>query len=134
VKSNDQKQPLTMDGSRVQHQAKYLGLAGRHAVTWLYCLFLSFHCVSFAAAACRTLSIVYTVKIENSIHRELFSTTHTTLLTHHAENIKVRRAGFAYRNDFHRFLDRFGILSPTTYPEWRGTDLVRSVHVVWCMC
>lgn len=41
-----------------------------------------------------------------------------------AENIKVRRAGFAYRNDFHRFLDRFGILSPTTYPEWRGTDLV----------
>ena len=39
-----------------------------------------------------------------------------------AENIKVRRAGFAYRADYHRFLDRFGIMSPDTYPEWRGTD------------
>jgi hypothetical protein len=41
-----------------------------------------------------------------------------------AENIKVRRAGFAYRNDFHRFLDRFAILSSATYPEWRGSDIV----------
>lgn len=41
-----------------------------------------------------------------------------------AENIKVRRAGFAYRSEFHRFLDRFAILAPSTYPEWRGTDLV----------
>lgn len=67
VKSNDQKQALSMDNSRVQHQVKYLGLA---------------------------------------------------------ENIKVRRAGFAYRSEFHRFLDRFAILAPSTYPEWRGTDLV----------
>jgi myosin heavy subunit len=43
-----------------------------------------------------------------------------------AENIKVRRAGFAYRNDFHRFLDRFAILSPATYPEWRDSDIVRT--------
>lgn len=38
------------------------------------------------------------------------------------ENIKVRRAGFAYRAEYHRFLERFGILSPLTYPEWRGSD------------
>lgn len=60
-----------------------------------------------------------------------------------AENIKVRRAGFAYRNDFHRFLDRFAILSPATYPEWQGSDLVRVAHScalgscanqVWGLC
>jgi myosin-1 len=39
-----------------------------------------------------------------------------------SENIKVRRAGFAYRAEYHRFLDRFGILSKATYPEWRGTE------------
>lgn len=39
-----------------------------------------------------------------------------------SENIKVRRAGYAYRADFHRFLERFGILSKETYPEWRGSD------------
>mmetsp|Transcript_10766 Transcript_10766/g.16368 ORF Transcript_10766/g.16368 Transcript_10766/m.16368 type:complete len:1196 (-) Transcript_10766:132-3719(-) len=38
------------------------------------------------------------------------------------ENIKVRRAGFAYRAEYHRFLERFNILSPRTYPEWRGSD------------
>ena len=60
-----------------------------------------------------------------------------------SENIKVRRAGFAYRaeyhrfsynlnnfftrcswfNFFHRFLERFNLLSEKTYPEWRGTDM-----------
>jgi len=38
------------------------------------------------------------------------------------ENIKVRRAGFAYRAEYHRFLARFGILSTATYPEWKGSD------------
>jgi myosin-1 len=38
------------------------------------------------------------------------------------ENIKVRRAGFAYRAEYHRFLSRFGILSTATYPEWTGSD------------
>ncbi|GMH63925.1 hypothetical protein TL16_g03840 [Triparma laevis f. inornata] len=30
------------------------------------------------------------------------------------ENIKVRRAGFAYRAEFHRFVERFNLLSPDT--------------------
>ena len=38
------------------------------------------------------------------------------------ESIKVRRAGFAYRAEYFRFLERFGILSPQTYPEWKGND------------
>lgn len=38
------------------------------------------------------------------------------------ENIKVRRAGFAYRAEYHRFLERFCMLSKETYPEWRGAD------------
>eukprot|EP00941_MAST-03F_sp_MAST-3F-sp1_P001713 g1713.t1 len=39
------------------------------------------------------------------------------------ENIKVRRAGFAYRAEFHRFADRFRLLSRKTWPgPYRGSD------------
>ena len=65
IKSNDQKQALSMDVQRVQHQVKYLGLC---------------------------------------------------------ENIKVRRAGFAYRAEFYRFLQRFSVLCTDTFPEWIGED------------
>jgi myosin-1 len=46
------------------------------------------------------------------------------------ENIKVRRAGFAYRGDCHRFLERFSILSPQTFPEFRGEDKVGCKHIL----
>lgn len=36
------------------------------------------------------------------------------------ENIRVRRAGFAYRQVFERFVRRFAILTNETWPEWRG--------------
>ncbi|KAJ3303728.1 Unconventional myosin-Ie [Kappamyces sp. JEL0829] len=38
-----------------------------------------------------------------------------------AENIKVRRAGFCYRNTFEKFLRRFAILSEHTFPRWSGS-------------
>ncbi|KAG6609398.1 myosin-like protein [Phytophthora cinnamomi] len=38
------------------------------------------------------------------------------------ENVKVRRAGYAYRGDYGRFVDRFRLLSKETYPEFRGSD------------
>ena len=37
------------------------------------------------------------------------------------ENIRVRRAGFAYRREFEKFLRRYAILTPETFPHWRGT-------------
>lgn len=36
------------------------------------------------------------------------------------ENIKVRRAGFCYRNVFEKFLRRFAILTTETFPFWNG--------------
>ncbi|KAJ3220393.1 Unconventional myosin-Ie [Dinochytrium kinnereticum] len=36
------------------------------------------------------------------------------------ENIKVRRAGFCYRNFFEKFLKRFAILTKETWPQWNG--------------
>ena len=39
------------------------------------------------------------------------------------ENVKVRRAGFAYRAEFYRFLERFKLLSKKTYPYYTGSDL-----------
>jgi myosin I len=39
------------------------------------------------------------------------------------ENVLVRRAGFAYRAEYHRFFDRFKYISSETFPrEWTGTD------------
>eukprot|EP01137_Pigoraptor_chileana_P027899 Opistho-2@11102 len=37
------------------------------------------------------------------------------------ENINVRRAGFAYRQLFEKFLRRFAILTPETFPSWTGS-------------
>ena len=74
IKSNDKKQPCTMDVARGQHQVKYLGLE---------------------------------------------------------ENVKVRRAGYAYRAEFHRFAERFKLLSPETWPlPHVGTDQQAAKAVV----
>ncbi|XP_039371826.1 unconventional myosin-If isoform X1 [Mauremys reevesii] len=51
------------------------------------------------------------------------------------ENIRVRRAGFAYRRVFHKFLQRYAILTAETWPCWRGDErqgvqhLLRSVNM-----
>lgn len=37
------------------------------------------------------------------------------------ENINVRRAGFCYRNTFDKFIRRFGVLTPQTFPAWHGS-------------
>ncbi|XP_018428886.1 PREDICTED: unconventional myosin-If [Nanorana parkeri] len=51
------------------------------------------------------------------------------------ENIRVRRAGFAYRRVFNKFLLRYAILTQETWPKWRGDErqgvqhLLRSVNM-----
>ncbi|XP_039623099.1 unconventional myosin-If [Polypterus senegalus] len=51
------------------------------------------------------------------------------------ENIRVRRAGFAYRRIFNKFLLRYAILTPETWPYWHGDarqgvqHLLRSVNM-----
>ncbi|XP_029044083.2 unconventional myosin-Ie-like isoform X3 [Osmia bicornis bicornis] len=51
------------------------------------------------------------------------------------ENIRVRRAGFAYRRSFSKFLYRYGILTKQTWPHWSGDDkqgvewILQSLHV-----
>ncbi|CAI9730947.1 unconventional myosin-Ie-like isoform X1 [Octopus vulgaris] len=42
------------------------------------------------------------------------------------ENIRVRRAGFAYRREFLKFMNRYAILTPETWPQWRG-DMLRGI-------
>lgn len=36
------------------------------------------------------------------------------------ENIRVRRAGFAYRRAFEKFIWRYAILTSETWPSYRG--------------
>ncbi|KAL6430461.1 hypothetical protein ACFW04_007819 [Cataglyphis niger] len=38
------------------------------------------------------------------------------------ENIRVRRAGFAYRRTFAKFLHRYAILTKETWPRWPGEE------------
>ncbi|XP_041030739.1 unconventional myosin-Ie isoform X1 [Carcharodon carcharias] len=51
------------------------------------------------------------------------------------ENIRVRRAGYAYRRVFKKFLQRYAILTKETWPSWRGDvkqgvlHLLRSVNM-----
>uniref|UniRef100_A0A4W6DKP3 Osteoclast-stimulating factor 1 n=1 Tax=Lates calcarifer TaxID=8187 RepID=A0A4W6DKP3_LATCA len=51
------------------------------------------------------------------------------------ENIRVRRAGYAYRRVFNKFLQRYAILTKETWPRWRGEErqgvlhLLNSVHM-----
>uniref|UniRef100_A0A8D1Q3Q9 Myosin IF n=1 Tax=Sus scrofa TaxID=9823 RepID=A0A8D1Q3Q9_PIG len=46
------------------------------------------------------------------------------------ENIRVRRAGFAYRRQFSKFLQRYAILTPETWPRWRGDERQGVQHLL----
>ncbi|XP_042554711.1 unconventional myosin-Ia [Dipodomys spectabilis] len=38
------------------------------------------------------------------------------------ENVRVRRAGYAFRQGYKPFLERYRLLSPCTWPYWNGGD------------
>ncbi|XP_066225554.1 unconventional myosin-Ia [Saccopteryx leptura] len=38
------------------------------------------------------------------------------------ENVRVRRAGYAFRQGYGSFLERYRLLSRTTWPHWNGED------------
>ncbi|XP_065188525.1 unconventional myosin-If-like [Sycon ciliatum] len=46
------------------------------------------------------------------------------------ENIRVRRAGFAYRRPFEKFVQRFAILTPETWPKWHGGAIDGCKHIL----
>ncbi|XP_067589981.1 unconventional myosin-If isoform X1 [Pseudorca crassidens] len=46
------------------------------------------------------------------------------------ENIRVRRAGFAYRRQFAKFLQRYAILTPETWPHWHGDERQGVQHLL----
>ncbi|XP_074836635.1 unconventional myosin-Ie-like isoform X2 [Carettochelys insculpta] len=46
------------------------------------------------------------------------------------ENIRVRRAGYAYRRVFRKFLQRYAILTPETWPAWQGDEKGGVVHLL----
>ncbi|CAL9696483.1 unnamed protein product [Knipowitschia caucasica] len=46
------------------------------------------------------------------------------------ENIRVRRAGFAYRRVFNKFLMRYAILTTETWPRWNGPEQQGVLHLL----
>nr|XP_045626212.1 unconventional myosin-Ie-like isoform X1 [Procambarus clarkii] len=45
------------------------------------------------------------------------------------ENIRVKRAGFAYRRPFQKFLHRYAILTKDTWPSWHG-EPTQGIHII----
>ncbi|NP_001080439.1 myosin IE, gene 2 L homeolog [Xenopus laevis] len=46
------------------------------------------------------------------------------------ENIRVRRAGYAYRRVFQKFLHRYAILTRETWPRWSGDEKKGVIHLL----
>ncbi|XP_039606317.1 myosin IEb [Polypterus senegalus] len=46
------------------------------------------------------------------------------------ENIRVRRAGYAFRRIFRKFLQRYAILTRETWPCWRGEEREGVLHLL----
>ena len=46
------------------------------------------------------------------------------------ENVRVRRAGFAFRQDYTRFLMRYKILTKDTWPNYPGPDINGVKHIL----
>ncbi|MEQ2161357.1 hypothetical protein GOODEAATRI_008889 [Goodea atripinnis] len=46
------------------------------------------------------------------------------------ENIRVRRAGYAYRRVFRKFLNRYAILTKESWPTWRGDERQGVLHLL----
>ncbi|XP_052457931.1 unconventional myosin-Ie isoform X3 [Carassius gibelio] len=46
------------------------------------------------------------------------------------ENIRVRRAGYAYRRFFRKFLNRYAILTRESWPTWRGDERQGVMHLL----
>ncbi|KAK5935269.1 hypothetical protein CgunFtcFv8_020645 [Champsocephalus gunnari] len=46
------------------------------------------------------------------------------------ENIRVRRAGYAYRRVFKKFLNRYAILTKESWPTWQGDEKQGVLHVL----
>ncbi|XP_062308701.1 unconventional myosin-If [Osmerus eperlanus] len=46
------------------------------------------------------------------------------------ENIRVRRAGFAFRRAFNKFIQRYAILTMETWPQWSGPEQQGVLHLL----
>ncbi|XP_046892633.1 myosin IEb [Hypomesus transpacificus] len=46
------------------------------------------------------------------------------------ENIRVRRAGYAFRRPFAKFLHRYAILTKETWPKWQGEERQGVLHLL----
>lgn len=46
------------------------------------------------------------------------------------ENVRVRRAGYAFRMEYERFLERYKMLSKLTWPKYRGSPRDGAKHIL----
>ena len=46
------------------------------------------------------------------------------------ENVRIRRAGFAYRRPFAKFLQRYAIVTKETWPQWAGQSAAGIKHIM----
>eukprot|EP00824_Muranothrix_gubernata_P000410 TRINITY_DN10471_c1_g1_i1.p1 TRINITY_DN10471_c1_g1~~TRINITY_DN10471_c1_g1_i1.p1 ORF type:complete len:916 (+),score=261.63 TRINITY_DN10471_c1_g1_i1:394-2748(+) len=86
-----------------------------------------------AALSQCTPHYVRCIKSNNQKKANLFedpSVAHQVRYLGLLENVRVRRAGYAYRQTFDKFLDRYQMLSKQTYRCWRGDALQGSLTIL----
>ncbi|KAF4525175.1 hypothetical protein B566_EDAN014717, partial [Ephemera danica] len=109
VKPNELKQPRIFELALVQHQVRYLGHTERTQFK-----------ISVGALMrnlqSKTPHFVRCVKPNELKQPRIFE---LALVQHQA--VRVRKAGFAHRECYESFLHRYKMLSPHTWPSWRGS-------------
>ena len=51
------------------------------------------------------------------------------------ENVRIRRAGFAYRHTYEKFFYRYRVCSAKTWPNWGSSDFVAGApHASLTVC
>eukprot|EP00179_Madagascaria_erythrocladioides_P014805 CAMPEP_0198364584 /NCGR_PEP_ID=MMETSP1450-20131203/153739_1 /TAXON_ID=753684 ORGANISM="Madagascaria erythrocladiodes, Strain CCMP3234" /NCGR_SAMPLE_ID=MMETSP1450 /ASSEMBLY_ACC=CAM_ASM_001115 /LENGTH=1082 /DNA_ID=CAMNT_0044072023 /DNA_START=157 /DNA_END=3405 /DNA_ORIENTATION=- len=136
VKPNDNKKPAVIDEERVRHQIRYLGLVENVRVR----LFTKVVDQKKRPLTAGTQFKIALAKLVDSLmmcepnyircikpneqKRQLYAEEerfrHQIRYLGLVENVRVRRAGFAFRMEYERFFRRYKMLAPQCWPEWRG--------------
>ena len=110
---NSSKSPGLFDDSFVRAQVRYLGLV------------LQFFIVIWQIFPCESsLQVVNIWKFEAKT---------TLICCRLVENVQVRRAGFAYRQRYEQFVQRYKILCEKTWPNWHGTPKDGAACIIQAM-
>lgn len=128
IKPNETKKPHDWDDQMVKHQVRNSYFESPKVEQ----IYLSFFSSRLYNIFLLLFAFVFIIFLESCPFPPLFFQVEYLGLK---ENIKVKRAGFAYRRPYQKFLHRYAILTKETWPAWYGEPteginvIMRSVNM-----